>query len=166
MKVPSAKGNTALLHEIKQLFVSIPGVGDVTVNATTGSVILHYDPTQHSKFYEHFQDRYASHAVSPLPATEVDSMFSTFQAEAEFLAERSHAARTVVGFCKAVDQHLRVVTNNTVDLKLLVAVTFVGLTLMEIGVVAATPMWVTVAIFALNHLAEMNVPDPARRVAE
>ena len=164
MKVASAKGDPALLDQIKQVFVAIPGVEGASINAITGSLILNYDPSQHAEFYKHFQDRYASHAlaVSTPPPTEIDAAVNTIQAEAEFLANRSLTARSVVNFCRAVDQHLRIATNNTVDLKIVVAVGFAGLALMEIGVTAATPIWVTLAIFALNHLAEMNLPDATR----
>jgi hypothetical protein len=168
MKVASAKGDPALLDQIKQLFVAIPGVGSVAVNATTGSVILHYDLTQHAAVHKDFQALYTSHAsdVSRSPANEIDNVVSTIQAEAEFLADRSLTARTVVDFCKSVDQHLRVATDNTVDLKIVVAVGFAVMTLLKVGVTAATPMWVTLAIFALNHLAEMNLPDAARSGAD
>lgn len=165
LKAASAKGNPALLDEIKQLFMTVPGIGGITVNATTGSLILHYDPAQHSGFYERFQDRYASH-ISTLPPTEVDSAVNMIQAEAEFLAARSLAVRTVVDFCKSMDQSLRIATSNTIDLKIAVAAGFAALALMEIGVTAATPMWVALAIFALNHMAEMNLPDPARSMAD
>jgi len=168
MKTGLAKGDPELLDQIKQLFVAIPGVGNVAVNATTGSVILHYDATQHTEFRKDFEARCASHAlaVSLLPDDEIDNIARTFQTEAEFLADRSLTARTVVDCCKAADQYLRVATNNAVDLKVVVAVGFAGLALMEIGVTAATPMWVTLAIFALNHLAELNLPDAARSGAD
>lgn len=167
MTAAAAKGDPALLGQIKQLFVGVPGVQSIAVNATTGSLILHYDPTQHAEFCEHFQDRYSSHAVaaSTPPATEIDAAVDTIEAEAEFLASRSLTARSLVDFCKTVDQHLRVATNNTVDLKIVVALGFAGLALLEIGVTAATPMWVTIAIFALNHLAELNLPDAAGSTA-
>jgi len=163
IKAASAKGDPALLDQIKGLFVAIPGIGGVAVNATTGSLILHYDPTRHEEFYKHFQARYKSHALAgpAPPPTEIDNIASTIEAEAEFLAERSLTARTVVDFCRTVDQQLRVATNNAVDLKIVVALGFAGLALMQIGVTAATPMWVTLAIFALNHLAELNLPDAA-----
>jgi uncharacterized protein (DUF983 family) len=53
---------------------------------------------------------------------------------------------------------VRVASDNTVDLKIIVAASFSILALMEIGVTASTPLWVTLAIFALNHLAELNLP--------
>lgn len=165
LKVALGKRNPALLDEIKQLFATVPGIGRIAVNPTTGSLILHYDRARHLGFYEDFQDRYASHIATP-PPTEVDSSLNMIQAETEFLATRSHAVRTVVDFCKSMDQSLRVATNNTIDLKIAVAAGFAGLALVKIGVTASTPMWVTLAIFALNHMAEMNLPDPARSVAD
>jgi Zn-dependent membrane protease YugP len=160
LKANSAKRNPAILDHIKQLFVAIPGVESVAVNTTTGSLILHYDPTQHVEVYKNFQARYASHALpaSTSPATEIDAAVNTIEEEAEFLASRSLMARTVVDFCKTVDQYVRVASDNTVDLKIIVAASFSILALMEIGVTASTPLWVTLAIFALNHLAELNLP--------
>ena len=40
LKVPSAKGNLQLLEQIKQTFGVIPGIEQVIVNPTTGSVVL------------------------------------------------------------------------------------------------------------------------------
>jgi hypothetical protein len=161
LKVNSAKGNPAILDQIKQFFVAIPGIEGVAVNTTTGSLILHYNPTQHVEVYQTFQARYASHDALPAstpPGTEIDAAVNTIEEEAEFLASRSLMARTVVDFCKTVDQYVRVATDNTVDLKIIVAASFAVLALMEIGVTASTPLWVTLAIFALNHLAELNLP--------
>lgn len=163
MKAASGKGNPALLGQIRESFRAIPGVKGVAINPTTGSLILHYDPTQHAEFYKQFQDRFASHALSlsDPPKTEIDDFTNSVEAEAKFLADRSLTARAIVEFCKSLDKSLRVATNNAIDLKIVIAVGFTGLVLMEIGVAAATPMWVTVAIYGLNHLAELNLPDAA-----
>jgi hypothetical protein len=32
---------------------------------------------------------------------------------------------------------------------------------LEIGATAATPVWVTFAIFAVNHFVEMHAPTPS-----
>lgn len=53
-------------------------------------------------------------------------------------------------------------TGNAIDIKLLLALGLVGFTFLEVGATASTPMWVTLAIFALNHFAEMH---PARTPA-
>jgi hypothetical protein len=163
VKVASAKGNSELLDQMKRLFDETPGVHGIAVNPATGSLILHYDPTQQAEFYNHFKARYARHAlpVSTLPSNEIDNIVNTIQGEAEFFAERSLMVRTIVALFKSIDQQVRVATDNTIDLKIVAAVGFAGLALMEIGVTAATPMWVTLAIFALNHLAELNLPDTA-----
>ena len=163
MKAVSGKGDPELLDQIKESFRAIPGIKSVAVNPTTGSLILHYDPTRHAEFYKQFQDRFASHAlsVSTPPMTEIDDFTNAIQAEAEFLADRSITARSIVDFCKRLDRSLRVATNNAIDLKIVVAGGFAVVVLLEIGVSVATPMWVTLAIYGLNHLAELNLPDAA-----
>ena len=163
MKVASAKGNVELLDQIRQLFAASPGVHAVAVNPTTGSLTLHYDRTQQEEFYNHFKASYARHALSGStpPATDIDNIVNKIEEEAKFLADRSLLARNVVDFFENLDQQVRLATNNSLDLKIVAAVGFATFALMEIGVTAATPMWVTLAIFALNHLAELNLPDAA-----
>jgi hypothetical protein len=159
MKVASAKGDSELLDHIRQLFAAIPGVHGTAVNTTTGSLILHYDHTQHAEFYKHFKASCASNALSG--PTETDDIVNTVEEEAQFLADRSLMVRNVVDFFESVDQQVRLATNNSVDLKIVAAVGFAGFALLEIGFTASTPMWVTLAIFALNHLAELNLPEAA-----
>ena len=61
-----------------------------------------------------------------------------------------------VEFVKGVDHQLKTVTDNTIDLKIVLAVGLAGYTFMEIGAEAATPMWVTLVLFATNHFAELH----------
>lgn len=82
-----------------------------------------------------------------------------FQQEAEFLAENSHAARVVVDFFKQVDQQIKTGSSNTIDLKIVLAVGIASFTILEVGANAATPVWVTLAMFGLNHLIEANSPE-------
>ena len=43
-----------------------------------------------------------------------------------------------------------------IDLKILLAVGVVGLTVFELGASAATPVWLTLTVFSLNHVIEMQ----------
>ena len=61
-------------------------------------------------------------------------------------------------FCKKLDREIKVATGNAVDLKIVFAVGIVGVMFLEIGATAATPVWVTFAIFAVNHFVEMHAP--------
>jgi Heavy metal associated domain 2 len=155
MKVPSAKGNPALLQEIAQTFCVIPGIERITVNPATGSVVMHYDVDRHDEFHNRFQ-----HHVDQTrpPATEIDQFARKIEEEAEFLARHSESAKAVVDLFKKFDREIRQATDNYVDLKIALAVGIIGFTVLEVGTAAATPVWVTLTLFALNHVIEMHAP--------
>ena len=88
--------------------------------------------------------------------TELDELAGRIEAEAEFLAKHSHSARAVVDFVKKIDREIKIATNNTIDLKIVLAAGIIGFTVLEVGATAATPVWVTLAIFTINHFIEMH----------
>ena len=59
-------------------------------------------------------------------------------------------------FFKKCDRDLRLATNNSIDLKIALALGLIGFTLFEVGATAATPVWVTLTLFTLNHVVEMH----------
>ena len=163
LKVPSVKDSPELVDQIKQMFHAIPGIEEVTVNPTTGSVVLHYDTDRHDEFHGSFQQHYAAHSGAHAGTngmhgadTELDKLTNSIEAEAEFLASHSHTARAVVDFVKKVDREIKTATGNTIDLKILFAGTIIAFTVFEVGATAATPVWVTLAIFTVNHFIEMH----------
>jgi hypothetical protein len=93
------------------------------------------------------------------PRTHLGEVTDQIAEEAEFLAEHSHTARVLVDFAKQLDRKLKQVTDNNVDLKILVPVALAAFTFLEIGAAAATPMWVTLVIFSLNHFVELHAHD-------
>jgi hypothetical protein len=160
MKIPAGKGNPELLKQISETFAVIPGIEEVTVNPTTGSVVLHYDTDRHDEFHGSFRGHYEAHSAANGAAhgadTELDKLTSSIEAEAEFLASHSHTARVFVDFVKGLDHEIKRATNNTVDLKIVFAVGIICLTVFEVGATAATPVWVTLAIFTVNHFIQMH----------
>ena len=50
-------------------------------------------------------------------------------------------------------------SGNNLDLKIMVPIGLAAVTFLEIGAAAATPMWVTLAIFSLNHFVELHAHD-------
>ena len=62
----------------------------------------------------------------------------------------------IVDFFKEVDQQIKTSSHNTIDLKIVLAFGIASFTIMEVGANAATPVWVTLAMFGLNHLIEAN----------
>jgi len=152
LKVPKVKDNPELVDQIKQMFTAIPGIEEVAVNATTGSVVLHYDTEHHDQFHGHLQHHTGGHFKPP--TNEIDALANRIEQEAEYLAEHSHTARVVVDYCKDFDRGIKVATGNSVDLKIVLAAGIAGFTLLEVGATAATPVWVTLSVFALNHMIQ------------
>jgi len=169
MKIPSAKGHPERLDEYKQTLSLIPGIENIEVNPDTGSIILRYDANRHDDFHVGFSDHYARHhaeATHKPPTNEIDALASKIEQEAEFLAEHSQAARAVVDICKHADRHIRVATGNTLDFKMLLAIGVIGITVLEVGAMAATPVWVTLTLFGLHHFIEMQTEQAEARAAE
>jgi hypothetical protein len=163
MRIPAAKGNDVLLEQIKRALSPIPGVHSIEVNPSTGSVIMHYHPDVHEELTDSLHVHARDHFVLPrrAPVTEIDELENQLEEEAEYLAEHSDAARAVVDFCKGLDREVKRATNNAVDLKVLVPLGLAAYTFLEIGVEAATPVWLTLGLFALNHFVEMHAHPAA-----
>jgi hypothetical protein len=174
MKIPSAKGNAELLQQIGDTFGQIPGIEQVAINPVTGSIVLHYDTDRHDEFHGHLQNHTRNAALEDYhaPSTEFDSLAQKIEDEAEFLAQNSASARAVVDFFKSMDHNIKSATNNNVDLKILLAGGIILFTVFEVGASAATPVWVTLSLFAMNHFIEMHhhphgqQPAPSRVVVE
>ncbi|HML09241.1 MAG TPA: hypothetical protein VK432_00170 [Stellaceae bacterium] len=166
MKIPHARLNPEILELYRETFATIPGIQSVNTKPDSGSIVIHYDPNREHEFEHHFQQRSREHLhmVTEEPAPpkdEVDALAGKIAAEAEFLAAHSKFARSTVDFCKAVDRELKLATGNNIDLKIVLAVGLAGYTFLEIGGAAATPMWVTLALFSLNHFVELHTDHRA-----
>ncbi len=170
MKIPSAKGNQEQLEQYKEILTVIPGVRDIEVNASTGNIILKYDADHHATFQTGFNDRLAGQHGQPRtprpPTNEIDAFANKIAEEAEFLSRHSEAARVVVDFCRKADREIKLATHNVLDLKMLLAIGVVGFTVLEVGAAAATPVWVTLALFGLNHFIEMQTSEPESQEAD
>jgi hypothetical protein len=161
MKVPAAKGNPELLKQIADTFAAIPGIERITVNPATGSVVMHYDVDQHHEFHGGLQDHPHLQGSYCAPRTEIDELATRIEEEAVFLASHSDTARAIVDGFKAFDREIRLATGNNVDLKIVLALGIIGVTVLEVGATAATPVWVTLSLFALNHVIEMHTSKAA-----
>ena len=170
LKVDAAKGNDAMLEDIRQTLSNVPGIHDIEINASTGSVTVHYavdaHPQMHTTIEQHQEHFSVTHSA---PVTKIDEMSKMIEDEAEFLADHSHSARVVVDFCKHLDRNIKKATGNSVDLKVLVPLGLAAVTFIEIGATAATPVWVTIGLFSMNHFIELQAhrgADRRKRTAE
>lgn len=167
MKVPSAKGNAEQLEGYREVLSQIPGIEKVEVNPDTGSIVLRYDPDRQDHFEAGFRSHLHEHHDHPPrpPSNEIDALASKIAQEAEFLAEHSEVARGFVEFCRAADRQIKVASGNFLDLKMLLAIGVVSVTVLEVGATAATPVWVTLALFGMNHFIEVQEQLARERAA-
>ena len=169
-KIPTAQDNPELLEQIRQAFVDMPGLRQTRVKPDAGSIVLIYDPNETASFEAQLMHHWAGVMPSmpprppkrrDLPGNEFAQATRQIEAEAELFAGHSHSARVIVDFFKDADREIKILTNNLVDLKIVLALALAVAAFAGIGATAATPMWVTLALFALDHFIEMQAPSAA-----
>lgn len=154
MKIPTAKGDHMAMAKIAESFRAAPGVESVSVNPDTGSLLMKYSAARRDEVHAQLSARLGDHYRPP--ETEYDKLADNIGREAEFLAEHSHAARVVVDAFMTLDASIKRRTDNYVDLKIVLAVVIVGGTMFEVGLAAATPVWLTLAVFSVNHMVQLH----------
>ena len=167
VKVPHAKGNYQLLQQIEQSISPLPGITRVDISPATGSVLVHYDPDQHADFNNHLAahaGRAELFALQPPELTEVDGIAANIEADAEILAQHSETARSIVHFMKQLNKRIKLATDNTVDLNVLIPLGLAIYTFLEIGSEVATPLWVTLGIFSFNSFIVLHGSRPMVQV--
>ena len=164
VRLPKARGDYAALEKVKRSISPIHGVQSVDVNPATGSVVVEYDANQHADF----PSVLARHAeannlftLTPPHISEVDEAVETIEKEAEFLAEHSEAARTVVEFFKRANQEVKRATNNQLDLQVLLPLGLAVYAFLRLEADVATPLWVTLGIFSFNSFVSLHHPPAA-----
>jgi cation transport ATPase len=159
IRVPSAKGDPAALEEIRRAMASVSGVNAVTVNEALGTVTVNYDPSKHDEIHHHLtaDESHQKVKVAGCPKLsdlhEVDEMF---EKEAEFLARHSHTARVLLDSLNQIDNGIKKATGNAVDLKVIAPLALAVGVFMELGVAAATPVWLTLGLFSFNHFIDLH----------
>jgi hypothetical protein len=158
LKVAAGKNDPDLLKEIAETFSAIPGMERITVSPVTGSIILTYDEDNQKAFNDRLMRNLMAQGGAPMIGSEFAELAKKIENQAEFLAERSQTARVVVDFFKKLDQEIKIASNNVVDLKIVLAIGVIALTIFEVGANAATPIWLTLSIFTFNHFIELRNP--------
>src|SRR5947209_2144652 len=121
VKVHGAKENRHLLEDIQRSISPLHGVQNVEVKPSSGSLVVHYDES-HTDFHNSLADYCAGSetvVLDPPIRTEVDELEKKIGQEAEFLAQHSEVANSVVMFAKRLNVEVKRATNNSVDLKVL-----------------------------------------------
>lgn len=167
LKVPAGRGNRQLLEQMQQAISPMTGVCNVTINPSTGSLLVEYDHSGH----EHFHEVLAQHGerenlfMLEAPAiSEVDELAANIEREAQFLASHSDLARQVVDGFNQVNRSLRRATNNNLDLKVLLPLGLALYTILELEADMTTPLWVTLGMFSFNSFISLHASAPSVEV--
>jgi Heavy metal associated domain 2 len=158
LKVAAGKNDPELLQQIAETFSAIPGMERITVSPVTGSIILNYDEDHQKAFNDRLMRNLMAQGGTPMIGSEFAELAKKIENQAEFLAERSQTARAVVDFFKKLDEEIKIATHNVVDLKIVLAIGVIALTIFEVGANTATPIWLTLSIFTFNHFIELRNP--------
>jgi len=160
VKVHGAKDNRHLLEDIQRSISPLQGVNNVEVKPSSGSLIVHYDQS-HTDFHNSLADYCQGSAtllMDPPALTEVDELEKKIEQEAEFLAQHSEVANSVVMFVKGLNADVKRATNNAVDLKVLLPLGLAVYSLLKFEAEMATPLWVTLGIFSFNFFVALHPP--------
>ncbi len=163
LKIPAARRDPGILSQLKAAISAIEGVDAVEVKVGTGSVVIYYDPEHHREVADLLsciaQSKSAPVTFASAPSACGDTLTHSIEDEVGFRAEQSALAQSVATAMRRLDKDIKRSTNNKLDLKIMVPVALAGVTFLEIGAAAATPMWITLALFSLTHFVELRAHD-------
>jgi len=153
LRVPGAKGNEALLHELSSALAKAPGVSTVEYNPVTGSILLQYAASQ----YRDLDSLRAGLNSSAVAIKEIGYDHRLHHGRHQ-RRHHSAAAARVDEFFRALDSEIRSATGNEIDLKFLLpfAIGLLGLVALRHG--ATTPLWLTLMIFAFHSFLGLHAP--------
>ena len=160
VRLPKSRRDPRLLGELREFVMGLGGVQQVEINPVTGSILVHYHPESQEQIQTVLcQARESEESSAELPPewTPGDDLVEEIEREAAFLAAHSEAARQVVNAVKRLNREVRLATDNTVDLKVLLPAALAILAFTA-GAEAVTPLWVTLAIFSFNSFVTLHHP--------
>jgi hypothetical protein len=156
LKVPAAKGRPDLLQRIVAAAGSASDIKSVQYNSLTGSLVICYAPAAYKSLdalgsiLRDSTLRVSMHASRP--AAGVRSR----RARRGERTGPSAAAKAITSFFRSVDREIREVTDNELDLKVLLPLAAGVLGFLAFRRKAATPLWLTLMIFAFHSFLTLH----------
>lgn len=156
--IPRAVSRKPLLDRYGAVFSSLTGIRKISGSEVTGSIVMHYDKLAEDRILEEFAQLCSDHCltIGTLDSDEITDLSQTVAREAAYLSEHSELAKRTMAFFNSVDLELKVVSANTIDLNIALVGSLAVFALMGIGATAATPMWVTLALYGINHAVRLK----------
>jgi cation transport ATPase len=159
LHVADAKGSPRILNDIGKAIRQVPGVKDCRINESSASVVVHYDPNH--KHQLEFKNQVVTvgneSGLFQITETEMPDLEGIRQ-EVRFLAQHSQAASSIIKSFEELNEKIKRLTNNFVDLNVLLPLGLAAVALMTFGIDFGTPIWLTLAIFAFNSFLVLHSP--------
>jgi hypothetical protein len=141
LRLPRAKGKSALLEQIKEALSPRPGVRSVAVNPTTGSVIINYD----APLFD-FNKQLAEHK-------------ELFTLNGEMQPEDSSAARLVERSLKQLSDAVKEASGDAIDLKEIFPFAVATFALFFVDKTLGAPLWLSLLIFSFSSYMDLHEPE-------
>ncbi len=161
LRIPGAKQNLEFLQQVESAVVRLPDVHRVDVRPSTGSVVIEYQPNDPVAFVQRTIDVVAESGLLAFASpgfAEAERLLAALEEDAEFLAEHSLAARSLIDLLKDLNQHVKGATHNLLDLRLLLPVGLGVYSSVFIKKNQPSPLWVTLLIFSINSFVNLHQP--------
>lgn len=119
---------------------------------------MQYRTEKADAFLEEFRQRCRERRLVERPPHRQDpiAVAKAHADQAELLAQHSEFAKKTMSFFNSVDLELKMVSDNTIDLNIALVGGLALFTFMGIGAAASTPMWVTLALYGINHAVRLQ----------
>src|SRR5438105_1959701 len=98
LRLPHMKGNPAMLEAVKQSLSPLPGVKQVEVKPTTGSVVVEYDAARYHEFFDLIDKHAGPQRIlkfKPRERAQIAEIVARIEAETEFISENSTLAEII-----------------------------------------------------------------------
>jgi Heavy metal associated domain 2 len=150
IRIPYAKGDRALLEQIRQSIAPRPGVRNVKVNQTTGSVLIHFENFQLDEFNRGLAD-YAAHE-------------DLFILDLNSHLEETNISHSIDSGFKNLSNGVKRATSGAIDLKELFPVALAAAALAVVKKAKGTPLWVSLLNFAFSSYMSLHEPEQIENV--
>jgi hypothetical protein len=158
VRLPHSSRRPDILRDLHGFISGLGGVREVVINPMTGSILVHYEPESAEEVEKLLARGASSGWETPLELSDVDELADRIEREADFLAAHSELALHIVKGVKALNTAVREASGNAVDLKVLLPAGLAVWAFYKHGAAASTPMWLSLAIFAIHSFLALHRP--------
>ena len=160
-KVSGAKGKRDFFQHVDRVATSVDGVRRVSTSPVNESVIVHYDKNDYGteqRLKDAFHTECALLSIAVPEAGVMEELIYTAESGADYLAKHSRVAASLVNAVKLINQELKGVTNNMVDLRLLLPLVFVGYDLFFVDREKNPLAWTMLLLGSFQTFVTLNRP--------